>query len=67
MKTSEATRIEKELQTSLEGCQNDMQKLFAHIWAIGTCYAVISRLEAERDSARASNRVLTAAIQSVEE
>ena len=64
---SEAARIETELQTSLDGCQNEMQKLFAHIWAVGSCYAVIQRLEAERDSARATNRVLTAAIQSIEE
>ena len=39
---TESARIEKELQANLTGCTTDLQKLFAHLTAFGTAYAVIT-------------------------
>ena len=62
---TESNRIEAELQANLVGCTTDLQKLFAHLTALGTALAVINRLEIELDASRTSNAVLNTAIDEV--
>jgi len=62
---TESARIEAELQANLVGCTTDLQKLFAHLTALGTAYAVLNRLETELEMCCASKAILNTAIDEV--
>ena len=62
---TESARIEAELQANLVGCTTDLQKLFAHLTALGGAYAVINRLEIELDMCCTSKAILNTAIDEV--